>query len=118
MDIISTLAPLFERYITLESVHPSATYNYKARGMFGLPVFESTMHRPKCSGGSWTYVAVPGGAKLEALAAHERLYVGSQTGDRMFRGDAMGGRNFHHAQMRSGNGGDTPEALLRSGRSI
>ena len=57
-------------------------------------------------------------ARLEALAQHERLYVGSQTTDRMFRGDGMRGSNFHHAQMRAGNGADTPEAMLRSGQRI
>lgn len=31
----------------------------------------------------------------------------------MFRGDGMAGRNFHHAQMRLGNGDDTPVRYLR-----
>lgn len=118
MDIISTIAPLFERYITLERVHPTSKYDYKARGMFSLPVFECTMHRPKCAAGSWTYVAVPAGADLAHLAEGQRLYVGTQTVDRMFRGDGMKGSNFHHAQMRAGNGSDTPEALLRAGQRI
>ncbi|MCB1995647.1 MAG: hypothetical protein KDG57_07165 [Rhodoferax sp.] len=49
MNIIQALAPLFERYITVERVHPTATYDYKARNMFGLPVFDIKMHRPKCA---------------------------------------------------------------------
>lgn len=118
MNTIALLAPYFERYITLERVHPQATYNYKARNMFGLPVIEATLHRPKCTPGSWLYVAAPQGARLESLESGERLYVGSQTGDRMFRGDGLGGKNFHHAQMRSGNGDDNPVNFLRSGKRI
>lgn len=116
MDIIKTLSSHFERYLTVERVHPSATYNYKARDMFGLPIFETTMHKPKCTGGSWTYVAVPASARLDTLAKDDRLYIGSQAADRMFRGDGMRGTNFHHAQMRAGNGTDTPEAFLRKGQ--
>ena len=118
MDIINTLSPLFQHYITLERVNPAATYNYVARNMHDWPVFDSTMHCPKCSGGSWMYVAVKGGATLSQLNDGERLYVGSQTLDRMFRGDGMGGKNFHHAQMRAGNGLDTPESYLRAGNHI
>jgi hypothetical protein len=44
MPIITNLAPYFERYLTLEGVHPTATYNYKARELFGLPVLVHTMH--------------------------------------------------------------------------
>lgn len=36
----------------------------------------------------------------------------------MFRGDGLSGRNFHHAQMRAGNGDDNPIAFLRSGNKI
>lgn len=118
MNTIALLAPYFERYITLVRVHPYATYNYKARNMSGLPVIEVTLHRPKCTPGSWLYVAATQGARLESLESDERLYVGSQTGDRMFRGDGLGGKNFHHAQMRSGNGDDTPVNFLRSGERI
>lgn len=118
MDIISRLSSRFERYLTLESVHAWATYDYRARGMHGLPVFVTTMHRPKCAGGSWTYIALAGDANPAALRPGERLYVGSQTVDRMFRGDGMRGTNFHHAQMRAGRGSDTPEALLREGQAI
>ena len=113
MNLLHVLAPYFERYLTLERVHPTATYDYKARGFSGWPVIEVTMQQPKCTMGSWLYVAIPEGAQLRALAPQERLYIGSQTGDRMFRGDGMAGRNFHHAQMRLGNGDDTPVKYLR-----
>lgn len=118
-NILPFLAPHFEHYITLERVHPSTTYNYKSRGMFNLPVFESTVHRLKCSNGeSWTYLAIPRGARIESLRPNERLYVGAQTQDHMFRGDGLKGENFHHAQMRSGNGSDTPEAFLKTGTKV
>lgn len=116
MSVLASLAPYFEHYLTL--VHPTATYNYKARGFFNWPVIDVTMHRPKCTPGSWLYVAVPAGADLAALRHYERLYIGSQTGDRMFRGDGMRGCNFHHAQMRAGNGDDNPINYLRSGRCV
>ncbi len=118
-SLLPFLAPCFEHYITLERVNPSRTYDYKSRNMFNLPVFESTVHRPKCSiGESWTYLAIPRGARIELLGSNERLYVGAQTQDRMFRGDGLRGENFHHAQMRSGNKSDTPEALLKAGEKI
>jgi hypothetical protein len=116
--LLASLAPYFERYMTLERIHPTATYNYKARGFCNWPVIDVTMHRPKCTPGSWLYVAVPAGADLAALRQDERLYIGSQTGDRMFRGDGLRGQNFHHAQMRAGNGDDTPINYLRSGRRV
>lgn len=118
MPIITNLAPYFERYLTLERVHPMATYNYKARELFGLPVFVHTMHKPKCKTDSWLYVAVPADADLSTLGPDDRLYVGSQTADRMFRGDGLKGNNFHHAQMRAGNGSDNPVQFLQSGRKI
>lgn len=118
MPIITNLAPYFERYLTLEGVHPAATYNYKARELFGLPVFVHTMHKPKCNTDSWLYLAVPADADLGTLCTEDRLYVGSQTADRMFRGDGLKGSNFHHAQMRAGNGMDNPVQFLKSGRKI
>lgn len=118
MDVVKLLAPYFERYVTLERVHPTKTYNYKARGFFDWPVIEITMHRPKCSTSSWLYIAAPFGADLAKLEPTEKLYVGSQTADRMFRGDGMDGLNFHHAQMRSGNGDDTPVNYLNAGGRV
>ncbi|MCY4745647.1 hypothetical protein NYO99_11745 [Pelomonas sp. UHG3] len=118
-SLIPAAASVAERYITLKRAQPSRTYDYAKRGMFGLPVFETELHAPKCkSGESWIYFAVAEGANPMALQARERLYVGAQTQDRMFRGDGMRGENFHHAQMRAGNGSDTPHAFLLSGKSI
>lgn len=119
INLLSLLAPYFDRYFTLERVHPTDTYNYKARGFFEVPVIDITMHKAKCSTGSWMYVAVSGGANLARLAPDSKLYVGSQTkADRMFRGDGLRGRNFHHAQMRAGNGNDNPVSLLHSGKKV
>ncbi|MDO8313145.1 MAG: hypothetical protein Q7T25_14520 [Sideroxyarcus sp.] len=119
MDILRYLAPSFEHYLTLERVHPTRTYNYAARGYTGLPVIEATQHRPKCKiGESWLYVAAPAKARLDALASGDRLYVGAQTQDRMFRGDGMGGSNYHHAEMRAGNGIDNPISFLNAAQKI
>lgn len=118
MTLMTLLSSKFERYITLERVHSTATYNYKARGIFGLPVFEHTLHQPKCKTDSWLYVAIPADSDLCSLGPDDRLYVGSQTADRMFRGDGLNGNNFHHAQMRAGNGSDNPLTFLQSGRKI
>jgi hypothetical protein len=119
VNILPFLSPSFEHYITLERVHPTQTYNYAKRNMYGLRVIEATRHLPKGKqGDSWLYVAVPSGASLETLTNDERLYVGSQTQDRMFRGDDLGGDNYHHAEMREGNGSDNPINFLHSGRKI
>jgi hypothetical protein len=113
------LAGAFERYLTLHRVNPARTYSYAARGFSNLPVIDVTQHGPKCkSGESWMYVAAPEGASLYALGPTDRLYVGAQTQDRMFRGDGGGGANYHHAEMRAGNGKDTPVAFLQTGRGI
>jgi hypothetical protein len=119
-DFIGSIAPIAQRYLTLRRVDPSRTYDYAARKMSKLPVFDVEEHAPRCAKGeSWMYFAVPADANLQALNPTDLLYVGAQTQDRMFRGDGMLGRNFHHAQMRTGNGnGDTPVAFMASGRQI
>lgn len=119
MDIISTIAPYFQHYIHISRVHPTATYNYLAREAIGLPVFETKLLLPKARDGeSRTYIAVAGGANPTSLKPGERLYVGCETADRMFRGDGTSGTNFHHGNMRSGKGGDDPVKLLRAGGTI
>ena len=119
MDILHYLAPSFEHYLTLERVHPTRTYNYAKRGYKDLPIIEVTRHRPKCKiGESWLYVAVPAEAHLGGLGSGEKLYVGAQTRDRMFRGDGMDGNNYHHAEMRAGNGDDNPVNFLKAGQKI
>lgn len=119
-NLITHLSPIAELYLTLLRVHPSAPpYNYAKRGFFGLPVIEVNQHGPKCKQGeSWLYFAIPSTASLTALKPDDRLYVGAQTQDRMFRGDKLDGNNYHHADMRSGNGSDNAVAFLNSGQQI
>lgn len=119
MNFLTHIAPHLKLYLTLERVHPTRTYNYAKRGLFNLPVIEVTQHGPKCKQGeSWMYIATPVGASHATLKPEEHLYVGAQTQDRMFRGDGLEGANYHHADMRAGNGNDTPLAMLRSGQRI
>ncbi len=118
-NLFAHLAPVAERYLTLLRVHPSRRYNYAKRGFFDLPVIDVSQHGPKCKQGeTWLYFAVPATACLTALAPQDRLYVGAQTQDRMFRGDGLDGNNYHHAEMRAGNGSDNPAAFLASGQQI
>ena len=96
--ILPFVAKYAEHYLTLHRLHPTRTYNYLARKVENEPVIEVTRHAQKCRiGESWMYIAVPSGARLIDLGREEKLYVGAQTTDRMFRGDGLGGDNFHHA---------------------
>lgn len=98
---ICIMAPAFERYITIHGLDGDRTYDYAARGFRGLPAVRHTRHGAKCAAGeSWLYVAVPEGTRLASILDPQKLYVGSQTADRMFRGDDQRTENFHHAQMR------------------
>lgn len=118
-NLMAAVTSVADRYLTLLRVHPHRTYNYAKRGFFGLPVIDVERHGPKCRiGEPWIYFAVPGEARLAALSLHDRLYVGAQTQDRMFRGDGMGGDNFHHAEMRAGKGNDSLVAMLKTGTKI
>ena len=116
--MVGPLAPWFERYITINRLVPGKTYNYAKRGFKNLPVMDITMHRPKCTPDSWLYVTTPVPASLSKLSPADKLYVGSQTADRMFRGDGLKGSNFHHAQMRAGNGERNLEAFVRAGGKV
>jgi hypothetical protein len=118
-NLIAHIGPLAERYLTLLRVHPTKRYNYARRGFLDQPVIEVEQHGPKCKQGeSWLYFATPTTASLTSLASHDRLYIGAQTQDRMFRGDGFDGNNYHHAEMRAGNGSDTPATFFSSGQQI
>lgn len=118
-SLLPAAARVAERYLTLLRAHPTNTYNYAVRGYFGFPVFDIEQHGPKCKQGeSWLYFAVPEKADPSALKIGERLYIGAQTQDRMFRGDQLDGSNYHHAEMRAGNGSDTPLAYLEAGNRV
>lgn len=113
--LIPHIASVAEHYLTLHRVHPKLTYNYIARGIRGEPVIECTRHLAKCAiGESWIYFAVSSGSNLCRLENQDKLYVGAQTQDRMFRGDGLSGDNFHHAEMRAGNGTDRLIAFLKT----
>lgn len=117
--LIAHLAPIAEHYLTLLRVDPSRQYSYAKRGYFNLPVIEVEQHGPKCKKGeSWLYFAIPDNASISRLASEERLYIGAQTQDRMFRGDRCGGNNYHHGEMRAGNGSDNPIAFLSTGQKV
>lgn len=70
------------------------------------------------------YIAVDQGADLEDLQDGQLLYIGSQTQDRMFRGNdldgnGLGGINYHHAEMRKGRGhGRNLISHLEMGRMV
>lgn len=118
-DLIPFVAKHAERYLTIHGTHPTRTYNYLTRGFENQPVVEVSRHAQKCSQGeTWMYIAVPRGADLSRLTQDDRLYVGAQTQDRMFRGDNLAGDNFHHAEMRKGNGANNLISFLRSEREV
>ena len=52
---------------------------------------------------------------LNNLYDDQKLYVGSQKNDRMFRGPT---NNFHHKQMRKGNGLNNLEEYLKEGKTV
>jgi hypothetical protein len=119
IDPVAAFAPAFERDVSIIAVEEGKTYNYAARGVFSEPVVRIQLHGRKCATGqSWLYVAVAADAALATLRPHQKLYVGSQTQDRMFRGDGgVGGSNFHHKQMRDGgsDGGGLIDHLRNEG---
>ncbi len=119
MDMLRFLAPFFQPYITINAIVPGRTYDYAKRKFYHWPLVNSVLHRPKVHDGEWLYVAIPADAKLTALGSGDRLYVGSQArSDRMFRGDGLDGANFHHAQMRAGNGDKNLIAYLAGGGKV
>ncbi len=119
MNFFKFSAPAFEKYITIHGVNNGQTYNYAKRNIFNIPVVRCTRHRPKCAvGESWVYVAISHGAELRNLGPLERLYVGAQTQDRMFRGDGLNGDNFHHAEMRNGKNNSNLIQYLQTGKEV
>lgn len=119
IDLVEKTSSLAEKYITLESVHPTRTYSYKARNFYNLNVVKHELHAPKCAqGDSWLYYAIPAAANPSNLQLSGRLYVGAQTQDRMFRGDGLKGQNYHHAEMRSGRNGDNMVSYIRESGAV
>lgn len=118
MTIVNQLAKYFQPYITITGLAEGKTYTYMARSPNRWPVVSLIMHRPKCRPGSWLYIAIDGDTNPSSLQEGQRLYIGSQIQDRMFRGDGLKGNNFHHREMRSGNGEHNLISYLQSGKSV
>lgn len=116
-ELLPMVLPHAEPYITLTGIQGDDTYNYAARGMFNFPVVKHTMHREKIRPGSWLYLTLDAEANLTKLTSADCLYVGSATQDRMFRGDGLKGKNFHHNEMRTGRGCHNLLQYLREGRA-
>jgi len=117
MNTIKKLSRYFQKYITITGL-TGETYTYKARSDKNYPVVDYVLHKEKCKLGSWLYIAVDGNSDLNNLDNAQKLYVGSQTQDRMFRGDGLKGKNFHHLEMRKGFGQNNLEEYLQKGRTV
>ena len=122
MSTIRKLSRYFQRYITITGF-TGETYTYVARSRDKknpekYPVLDCQLHREKCKPGSWLYIAVEGNSDLINLDNAQKLYVGSQKKDRMFRGDGLNGVNFHHREMRKGNGQNNLEEYLQKGGTV
>jgi hypothetical protein len=122
MSTIRKLSRYFQRYITITGF-TGETYTYVARSRDKknpekYPILDCQLHREKCKPGSWLYIAVEGNSDLNNLDNAQKLYVGSQTQDRMFRGDGLKGKNFHHQEMRKGSGQNNLEEYLQKGRTV
>ena len=102
MNTINILGKYLQKYISISGLSGS-TYTYKARSKEPFPVVTHKLHKEKCKPGSWLYVALDSKADIKNIKNSDKLYIGSQTQDRMFRGDGLKGTNFHHLEMRKGN---------------
>lgn len=123
MDTLSLVTPHLQPYLTINRL-AGYTYTYAARtGSKPWQGVECVWHRKKISGGSWLYVATDAPEGPAAGPATRLLYVGSQTLDRMFRGDfpsghPLKGKNFHHAQLRNEGGVDNLAEHLSRGNKV
>lgn len=119
MKTIQNLAKYFKPYMEITSIDSARTYSYKARCSTAWPVVENKMFRSKISQSSILYAAIDAEADLENLKPEDLLYIGSQkSSDRMFRGDNLGGKNFHHLSMRKGREGNHLTQFLNTGRRV
>ena len=112
-----SLSRKFKKYITIKGF-TGEEYTYKKRSDKNYRVVDIELHKEKCKPGSWLYIAVEGNSDVIDLDDSQKLYVGSQTKDRMFRGDGLDGKNFHHQQMREGNGQNNLEEYLQLGGTV
>jgi len=118
MNTVQALSRHLCRYLTIEGLDGQKTYTYKKRCSTTWNAVRVQKHRDKQKPGSILYMALDSDADLDSLQPGDLLYVGSQTQDRMFRGDGLGGTNFHHREMRLGKGDDNLTSHLRGGRGV
>jgi len=119
MKTIQNLAKYLKPYMDITDLDEPNTYTYKARCGTAWPVVNNNMHRPKISKGSILYAAIDAEADLDNLKPEDLLYIGSQkNSDRMFRGDGLAGKNFHHLSMRKGCDGNNLTQFLSTGRKV
>jgi len=112
-----SLSRKFKKYITIKGF-TGEEYTYKKRSDKNYRVVDIELHKEKCKPGSWLYIAVEGNSDVIDLDDSQKLYVGSQTKDRMFRGDNLDGKNFHHEQIREVNGQNILEEYLEIGGTV
>lgn len=93
--------------ISITGIVADKTYDYGARKLFDLPVVDHELLRPRDKSESIIYMAVDLNIDVHEVTPEDLLYVGSEAAgsSRMFRGDGLRGRNFHHKEMRSGRAG-------------
>jgi hypothetical protein len=123
-NIVNLLAKHFTPYISVTGLVENQTYPYREseKGFPNerFPIVSLVLHLEKCKGKgkSWLYIAVDEDADLSTLDDKQQLYVGSQTEDRMFRGAGLKGKNFHHNEMRKGNGEQNLINYLQSEKKV
>lgn len=117
MSTLNSFAKYFDKYIELHEF-TGDTYTYKARSVKPFREIRSTFYQTKSQAKNIVYIALDSNADINNLQDKDKLYIGSQTVDRMHRGDGKGGKNFHHKEMRTGNGSENLENYLKQGNSV
>jgi len=113
MSTFNNLSGNFVKYITIKGL-TGGTYNYRSKNH---PVVDYELHKEICKNGSWLYIAVEGNSDVMNLNDSQKLYVGcKKERDRMFRPSK--GKNFHHKEMREGNGQNNLEVYLQIGGTV
>ena len=113
MSTFNNIYSKFVKYITIKGL-TGGTYNYRSKNH---PVVDYELHKEICKNSSWLYIAVEGNSDVLDLVDFKKLYVGcKKERARMFRG--LNGKNFHHKEMREGNGQNNLEVYLQIGGTV
>ena len=113
MNTFKILSSHFKIYIKIKGL-TGETYTYRSKNH---PVVDYEIHKEICKNGSWLYIAVEGNSDVMNLNDSQKLYVGcKKERARMFR--PLKGKNFHHKQMRKGNGQNNLEEYLQIGGTV